>query len=175
MKHKYCLIRNDGDMGSRPFVYVVWVGSSLRESASLALVEEFCRDCGWYFKRWSPVVDSALDLRFRKMRVDGNVTAKPYQMITLNIQQCYQTIIDDSFAALEANYSMSQFELWQRFRNTIQYYTTMNRRIRNTSCPPSGSKYLSHKKWSDCKQAAVMATCIVILIMLDALVSSYLL
>ena len=175
MKHKYCLIRLDGDRSITPFVYVVWVGSSLRESTSLALVEEFCKDCRWYFKQWSTTVDSALDLRFRKIRLDGNATAKPYQMIQLSIQKCYQTIIDDSFATLEANYSMSQFELWQRFRNTIQYHTAMNHKLRTTPCPPSRRKYLSRRKSHAFYDLAPAMVAIVLIILLDAIVSGCLL
>ena len=172
MKHKYCLIRLDGDRSITPFVYVVWVGSSLRESMSLALVEEFCKDCGWYFKQWSATVDSALDLRFKKIRLDGNATAKPYQMIQLSIQQCYQTIIDDSFATLEANYTMSQFELWQRFRNTIQYHTAMNHKLRTTPCPPSKRKYLSRRSRHQSVNVALNLMAILLLLVLDAIVTN---
>ena len=175
MKHKYCLIRLYGEREISPFVYVVWVGSSLRESTSLALVEEYCKDCGWYFKRWSANVDSALEFRFKMARVDGTKTAKQYQTIQLSIQQCYQTIIDDSFAMLEANYTMTQFELWQRFRNTIQYHTTMNARLRNTSCPPSRRKYLSPRRSRAFYELAPAVAAIVLLIVLDQLICTHIL
>lgn len=142
MKRKYCLVRTQGDLIPGSFVYVVWVGSSLRESAYLALVEEFCKDVGWYFKRWSTVVDSALELRSKMSRSDGNRTATPYQMISIGICKCYQTIIDDSFATLEANHVMRPQEKFMRFRNDPTFLQLYHASQCNTMCPPSKRKYL---------------------------------
>ena len=171
MKRKYCLIRLGGDLNVGSFVYVVWAGSSLRESTLLALVEEFCKDVGWYFKLWSPTVDSALEKRSKLSRVDGTRTATPYQMISLSIQKCYDAIIDDSFSSIEANHVMKPQETFMRFRNVPAYIMAMNAKQRNTTRPPLRSKYLSHRKLSGFYSLVPAVAALVMLFLLDALVS----
>ena len=172
MKRKWCLIRTDGDLAPGSFVYVVWVGSSLRESEYLALVECFCKDCGWYFRQWSANVDSALLLRSKISRADGTKTAQPYRMISLSISECYQTIIDDSWASLEANRVMSPQEKFMRFRNDPHYLMAMNNSKRITSCSPSKSKYLSLRKRCKRHPLATALAGIVLIILADAFVST---
>lgn len=171
MKRKYCLVRTNGELSVNSFVYVVWAGSSLRESVTLTLVEEFCKDCGWYFKRWSPEVDTALMIRSKLVRVDGSRGVTPYQMISMSIQQCYDTIIDDSWLALEASHVMTPQETFWRFRNVPDFLKAYNARGRNTTCPPYRRKYLSRRNtgafYGLCKPVAI----IVFLIVLDAIVS----
>ena len=175
MKRKYCLVRLNGDLGVGSFVYVIWVGSSLRESTLLALVEEFCKDCGWYFKRWSREVDSALELRTKISRSDGTRCVKPYQMISLSIRQCYDAIIDDSWASIEANHTMSPQETFMRFRLHPDFLRAMNVKQRTTSCPPSRRKYLSPRKSRAFYELTPAIVVIVLLIVLDQLVSTHIL
>ena len=175
MKRKYCLIRMDGELSPGSFIFVVWVGSSLRESATLALVEEFCKDCGWYFKRWCREVDSALELRTKYARVDGNPMARPYGSISMNIQECYNHIIDDDWITLERNYVMTPQEKFSRFHNDPDFLTKFHGLKRGTSCPPSVRKYLSHSQRGGFYSLAAPAAFIVFLIVLDAIVTQYLL
>lgn len=175
MKRKYCLVRLNGDLGVGSFVYVIWVGSSLRESTLLALVEEFCKDCGWYFKRWSREVDSALELRSKISRSDGTRCVKPYQMISLSIRECYEAIIDDSWASIEANHTMSPQETFMRFRLHPDFLRAMNVKQRTTSCPPSRRKYLSPRKSRAFYELTPAIVAIVLLIVLDQLVSTHIL
>lgn len=172
MKRKYCLIRNDGDLNPSSFVYVVWVGSSLRESVYLSLVEEFCKDCGWYFKRWSPIVDSALEKRSQLSRADGTKGVSVYQMHQLSIFECYQTILDDSWVKLEQSHVMTPQETFMRFRHDPHFLRRINHKNCITSCPPSERKYLSHRKWTDGKKAACGFILLVMLIAIDAIVSN---
>lgn len=171
MKRKYCLVRTDGDLSVGSFVYVVWAGSSLHESGLLALVEEYCKDCGWYFKRWSPNVDSALEKRSKLRRLDGTLAVKPYQMIRLSIQECYDAIIDDSFSSIEANQVMKPQEIFMRFRKTPEYLMAMNVKQRNTTRPPLRSKYLSHRKLNGFYSLAPAMAALVMLFLLDAFIS----
>ena len=173
MKRKYCLIRMNGALIPGSFVYVVWVGSSLRESTKLALVEEFCKDCGWYFKLWSPNVDSALKKRSAMVRADGNKTAPPYQFHSLNIDQCYEAIIDDSWATIEANHVMSPQEKFMRFRNDPTFLQLFHRHQCNTSCSPSERKYLSHRKRESVSQLVCAVGLGFVLLLLDAFVSNF--
>ena len=54
----------------------------------------------------------------------------------------YQTIIDDSFATLEANHVMRPQEKFLRFRNDPTFLQLYHARQCNTLCPPSKRKYL---------------------------------
>ena len=172
MKCKYCLIRCEGELGVSSIVYVVWVGSSLRESCLLPLVEEFCKDCGWYFKRWSATVDSALELRTKMSRVDGNRTAPPYRMLSVSLEKIYQTIIDDSWVSLERSFVMTPQEKFMRFRNNPKFLMAMNNSKRITSCSPSKSKYLSLRKRCKRHPLATALAGIVLIILADAIVST---
>lgn len=172
MKRKYCLIRSNDDLYPGSFVFVVWVGSSLRESAKLSLVQEFCKDVGWYFKQWSPVVDSVLIQRAKSMRVDGNKTAKPFTMMEISISTCYQTIIDDSWVALESSYVMTPQEKFMRFRNDPKFLLSMNLKKRTTTCSPSTRKYLSRASGKAFYGLTPAIVVIVILIVLDACVTN---
>lgn len=171
MKRKYCLVRLDGDLKAGSFVYVVWAGSSLHESGLLSLVEEFCKDCGWYFKRWSAQVDSALEKRTKFARLDGTRGVSPYQMISLSIQECYDAIVDNSFATIEANNVMKPQETFMRFRHTPSFLMAMNNKKRITPCPPSKSKYLSHRKTAGFYSLAPAIVGLILLFLLDAFIS----
>lgn len=172
MRRKYCLVRTDGELNTSSVVYVVWVSSSLRESYYLPLVEEFCKDCGWYFKMWSTSVDSALELRTKMSRVDGNRTAPPYRMLSVNLTTIYQTIIDDSWSALERSIVMTPQEKFMRFRNNPHFLMAMNNSKRITSCSPSKSKYLSIRKRCERHPLATAVAGIVLIILADAFVST---
>lgn len=175
MKRKYCLIRCDGDLNPSSFVFVVWVGSSLRESAYLALVEEYCKDCGWYFKKWSPTVDSALEKRAKFSRLDGTRTAPAFQMMSINLETLYQTIIDDSWVALEKSHVMTPQEKFMRFRRDPHFLRAMNHVKSITSCPPSESKYLSHHKRESVRDLVYGVAAIILLIIVDGFVSTQIL
>ena len=175
MKRKYCLIRTDGDLNPSSFVYVVWVGSSLRESTQLALVEEFCKDCGWYFKLWSSTVDSVLEKRAKLKRADGTRCVPPFSMMSINIDTCYQTIIDDSWTALESRHVMTPQEKFMRFRRDPDYLKSLHHARCITSCSPSKRKYLSHRHSRAFYELGAPMIVIVILIVLDHLVSTQIL
>lgn len=175
MRRKYCLVRTDRELDASSVVYVVWVGSSLRESYYLPLVEEFCKDCGWYFKVWSATVDSALELRTKLSRTDGNRTAPPYRMLSVNLTTIYQTIIDDSWSALERSIVMTPQEKYMRFRNDPHFLMAMNNSKRITSCSPYKSKYLSLRKRCERHPLATAIAGIALLIIADSLVSVHIL
>lgn len=171
MKSKYCFLRSRGLNCPENFVYVVWVGSSLRELAIKSLVEEYARDCGLYFKRWSPEVDSDIDKAASRYKADANGLGFTFRTISISIQELSNLIVDDSFDALENAYTMSRSEKWCRFRNSIEYVSALNHSnvIRHAS--PSLRKYLSLAKQSQRVQAVACFIGIVMIFALDALVS----
>lgn len=171
MKRKYCLIRTDGCLNVGDVVYQVWAGSSLRESAQLTLVEEYCKDVGWYFQRWSAKVDSALALRTKMQPVDGCKTARPYRMISISISECYHAIIDDSWLTLIANHPMTQAEIHDRLRLNPVYLLNFNAKSCTTSCPPSFRKYLSHRFRSERVKAGAGMVGIIAIFIIDLIVT----
>lgn len=175
MKRKYCLIREPHDLDVGSFVYVVWAGSSLRESERLALVEEFCKDCGWYFKQWSPLVDSAITMRTKFVRLDGCLTATPFRMISMSIEECYQTIIDDNWKFIEAHAIPTPQEIRMRFGRTTEYLSSYHHCKCITKCHPSGRNNLSLRNCSDGAGVALVSCGIVLIFVLDAIVSHFLL
>lgn len=171
MKSKYCFLRSSGLTSPDDFVYVVWVGSSLRELAIKSLVEEYARDCGLYFKRWSPEVDSDIDKASSRYLTGANGLGFAFRSISISIQELSNLIVDDSFDAMEKAYTMSQSEKWCRFRNSIEYVSALNRSFVIQYALPSPRKYLSLAKKSQRVRVVACFIGIVILFALDALVS----
>lgn len=171
MKSKFCLIRTDAPLDEKAFVYVIWVGSTDNDFIKLGLVEAFCKDCGWYFKKWSATVDSALEKRTKYARLDGNKTATPYQFISLSISECYQAIVDDSFSSIEKRHVMTPQEKFMRFRNDPLFLLSYHHKKCITMCPPSTSKTFCRRKGHAFYDLPMSLGFIVLLFILDAIVS----
>lgn len=171
MKSKYCFLRSSGLNSPEDFVYVVWVGSSLRELAILSLVEEYARDTGLYFKRWSPDVDSHIDKARSRYKTNANGFGFAFRTISVTIKELSKLIVDDSFGALEKAYTMTESEKWCRFHNSIEYAAAVNHSnvIRNAS--PSLRQYLSLAKKGQRVKAVACFIGIMMIFALDALVS----
>lgn len=152
-------------------MYVVWVGSSLRESTYFSLVQEFCKDVGWYFKLWSDEVDSALELRARYSRTDGTQHVSPLRFISISIWVCYQTIIDDSWAKLEEQATMSHHERLFRFRHDTDNLLQLHHISRDTLRQPIKRKHLSHTYKASLRHVGALCLGAAMLFILDAIVS----
>lgn len=171
MKSKYCFLRSSGLSSPEDFVYVVWVGSSLRELAIKSLVEEYAKDTGLYFKRWSREVDSDIDKASSRYLTDANGLGFSFRSISISIQELSNLIVDDSFGALEKAYTMSASEKWCRFRNSIEYVSAINRSIVIQHASPSLRKYLSLAKKSQRVRVVACFVGVLMILALDALVS----
>lgn len=171
MKSKYCFLRSSGLSSPDDFVYVVWVGSSLRELAIKSLVEEYARDCGLYFKRWSLLVDSEIDKASSRYLTDGNGLGFAFRSISISIQELSNLIVDDSFDAIEKAYTMSQSEKWCRFHNSIEFVSSINRSFVIRHASPSLRKYLSLAKKSQRVRVVACFVGVLMILALDALVS----
>lgn len=170
MKSKYCFIQTKGRIEPETFIYVVWVGSSLRESTKLALVEEYCKDQEFYFKRWSALVDSALD-EVRRTIGQGAAGARfKFKMISVTISELYRLIIDDSFGILEKDYTENQQSIRFMFENTIRYHEAMNLQNVSQRANPLRRKNLSSKKLTEGKRFVACIIGIVGIITLDAII-----
>lgn len=173
MKSKYCFLRSSGLKSPEDFVYVVWVGSSLRELAIKTLVEEYAKDCGLYFKRWSAEVDSHIDKAKSRYHTDANGLGFAFRTISISIKELSNLIVDDSFEALEKAYTMSESEKWCRFRNSIDYVSAINRSNVLQNASPSLRKYLSLAKKSQRGKVLACFVGMVFIFLLDALVSHF--
>lgn len=171
MKSKYCLIRTDQPLDVGSFVYVVWAGSSDDESVKLTLVREFCKDCGWYFRKWSDDVDSALELRTKIKRIDGATYVRPYRMISLSISECYQTIINDAWVNIESRATMSKQETFLRFHRDPRFLLSYHRKHCNTKCPPSDVNTFCHRQGEGFYNVIGGLSLAILIFVLDALVS----
>lgn len=170
MKSKYCFIQTKGLLGPEMFIYVVWAGSSLRESAKLSLVEEYCRDQGFYFKKWGDVVDSALDEVRKSVGKGANGGRFAFKMISVTIHELYNLIIDDSFGAIEKNYCETQAGIRFMFGDTIRYHEAMNQQNVIQRANPLRRKNLSSEKLTDGKKFVACMAGILAIMTLDAVV-----
>lgn len=173
MKSKYCFIRNFDQMRPGSFVYHVWVGSSAREQAKLALVREYCNDVGIYFKKWNSLVDVALTHAASPFKRDGNAFARPFKSTSITVSNLYQMIIDDSFASFEANFSDTQFGIWLNFRNDPDYIVSQSKKHCNTTALPHRRKNLSSGVLTEGKRAALAMAGVILLILLDSLFTQW--
>lgn len=173
MKSKYCFIRRVGELEPNDVIYQVWVGSYLSEFTKLTLVQEYCKDCGLYFEKWSPQVDSHLDKAKARFRLDGNPIANPFRSASVTISKLYAMIIDDSFAKFEKNLPMTPSEKWMQFHHSLSYYQSLSRPnvLRNAHLPRR--KNLSSRNRVEGQKALFCTICIIILIAIDAVVSHF--
>lgn len=171
MKSKYCFLRSSGLSSPEDFIYIVWVGSSLRELAIKSLVEEYAKDAGLYFKVWSRDVDSDIDKAGSRYQTDANGLGFSFRTISITIKELSNLIVDDSFGALEKAYTMSESEKWCRFHNSIEYVAATNHSNVIQNASPSLRKYLSLAKKSQRVRVVACFVGMMILFALDALVS----
>ena len=173
MKSKFCFIRNPQWPQAGDFIYQVWVGSYLSEFTKLTLVQEYCKDCGLYFEKWSPQVDSHLDKAKARFRLDANPFASPFRSASVTISKLYAMIIDDSFAKFEKNLPITQAEKWMQFHHSLSYYQSLSKTnvLRNAYLPRR--KNLSSRNRVEGQKALFCTICIIILIAIDAVVSNF--
>lgn len=171
MKSKYCFIQPQGLNSPDAFYYVVWVGSSLRELAIKSLVEEYAKDTGCYFKRWSDAVDSHIEKANERFQTDGEAIGHVFRSIEITIKQLSNLIVDDSFGALEKAYVMSQSEKWARFHHRLDYIQSINNSRVSQHASPSLRKYLSLGMKSQRVKAVACFVGILLVMAIDALVS----
>jgi hypothetical protein len=171
MKSKYCFIQPQGLNSPDAFYYVVWVGSSLRELAIKSLVEEYAKDTGCYFRKWTCLVDSHIEKANARFRGNEDAIGYVFRSIEITIKDLSNLIVDDSFGALEKAYVMSQSEKWARFHNTLPYIQQLNNSRVSQHVSPSLRQYLSLAKKSQRVQAVACFVGILMIIAMDALVS----
>ena len=172
MKSKYCFLRSRGNLSPGDVVYQVWVGSYLREFTKLKLVQEYCKDCGLYFEKWSPEVDSRLEREKSRFCSDGRQFTSPFLSASITIDKLYAMILDDSFDSFEKSLNLTPFEKWCRYRQTIQYYQSINKSNVLHHAYPHVRKNLSLRNGNEVYKAVCGFVGILVLIALDIIMSN---
>lgn len=172
MKSKYCFLRSRGNLSPGDVIYQVWVGSYLREFTKFRLVQEYCKDCGLYFEKWSPEVDSRLDREKSRFNSDGRLFTSPFLSASITIDKLYAMIIDDSFVAFEKSLNLTPFEKWCRYRQTIEYCQSINKTNVSHHAYPHVRKNLSISNGNEAYKAACGFAGILVLIVLDILMTN---
>lgn len=171
MKSKYCFLRSRGNLSPGDVIYQVWVGSYLREFTKLRLVQEYCKDCGLYFEKWSLEVDSRLDREKSRFQPSGNLLSSPFLSASISIDKLYAMIIDDSFSAFEKTLNLTPIEKWCRYRQTIQYCQSVNKSNVLHHAYPHVRKNLSSSNGVEGYKAACGFAGILVLIVLDIIMT----
>lgn len=172
MKSKYCFLRSSGNLKPNDVIYQVWVGSFLREFTKLTLVQEYCKDCGFYFEKWSPEVDSRLDAMKSKYQTDENPLSSPFLSASISIDKLYALILDDSFESFEKNLMLTPTEKWCRFNQTILYHQSLKSSLVTRNAYPHVRKNLSHRNRREVSNAICSLIGIAVLIVIDIIVSN---
>lgn len=143
MKSKYCFIRNLTNLDVGSFIYLVWVGSSLRELTLLAKVEELCKDKGFYLERWTSLVHSRIEMISARFLKNGYAIACPFRFASVSLKQLTDILREDSFQSFESTIEMTAAEKWYRYHHDIEFIKSQNRVSVIRHAYPHRRKYLS--------------------------------
>ena len=144
MKRFYWFVRNLNGFGPDDVVYKVAVGSSMRDNAKLALVQEYVKDCGMYLKVVDDTSDKTISILANSLFGGSSFSTLYLRRANVSITQLYDLIVDDSFVRFEAAVSFSKTHalLLSLISPSSHWYQTQSNC--NTLCQPYRRKYLSH-------------------------------
>ena len=143
MKSKYCFIRNLTNLDVGSFIFIVWVGSSLRELTQLSKVEELCKSKGFYFERWTNLVNSRIEKISAKFVKNGYAIACPFRYASITLSELSSMILNNSFDSFESSIEMTAAEKWYRYHHDLDFIQSQNRISVLRHAYPHERKYLS--------------------------------
>ena len=143
MKSKYCFIRNLTNLDVGSFIFIVWVGSSLRELTQLSRVEEQCKSKGFYLERWTNLVNSRIEKISAKFVKNGYAIACPFRYASITLSELSSMILDNSFDSFESSIEMTAAEKWYRYHHDLDFIQSQNRISVLRHAYPHERKYLS--------------------------------
>lgn len=117
MSHYYYFVRNLNNFGINDVVFLVRVGDSQREQIKLALLREYCKDCGFYLRIRGEESDKAIEMLRGSVYKGWNYLFSPLKVAQLSISQLYRLILDDSIGAYEKSLVQTRFSY--NFRRKI--------------------------------------------------------
>lgn len=119
MKSYYYFVRDMSCPSRQTIIYHVAVGTSDREQVKFALVREYCRDCGLFFRPVSKSSDIAVSNLVKSLFPGSSWFVSPLRHATISITELYALIVDDSFASFEASFTEKKGSY--NFRRSINY------------------------------------------------------
>lgn len=143
MKSKFCFIRNFANLDIGSFIYLVWVGSSLRELTQLSKVEEYCKSKGFYLERWSSLVHSRIETISARFMKNGYAIACPFRFVSVTLTQLTDILREDKFESFESSISMTAAEKWYRYHHDLGFIQSQNRVSVLQNAHPRRRNYLS--------------------------------
>lgn len=121
MVHYYYFFRDLSKASTDSVIYSVKVGENEKDQVKLALVKEFCKDCGFYFKPVSTTSDAAVKKLEKRLFPASSLYSSPMKRATVTIRDLYQLIMDDTFIFFERSLSAPRgnflFSVFQRTKN----------------------------------------------------------
>lgn len=145
MKHYYYFIRVAGKFDPDDVVYKISAGSSTREQTKLALIQEYCKDCGLYFALVSDKSDSAIEKLAESLFHKGIISRLFLRIRTISVTECYRRIIDDSFHKFEDNSSERPAFFHQLSTVSFHFLPTKSNPKAEKDCHSVPRKHLSRK------------------------------
>jgi hypothetical protein len=157
MKRFYWFVRNLNGFGPDDVVYKVAVGSSMRESAKLALVQEYVKDCGMYLKVVDDTSDKTISMLANSLFGGSSLSTLYLRRANVSISQLYDLIVDDSFVRFEASVSFSKTHALLLSLISPSSHWYQNQSHCNTTCQPYRRKYLSDAGSTEIQDVLVKA------------------
>lgn len=145
MKHYYYFIRKAGRFEPDDVVYKISAGSSTREQTKLALIREYCKDCGLYFAEVSVKSDSSIEKLAESLFHKGIVSKLFLRIRSISVIECYRRIIDDSFQSFEDSSPERQSFFHQLSTVSFHFLPTNSSPKARKVCPGVPRKHLSRK------------------------------
>lgn len=117
MTHYYYFVRKLNSFDVDDVVFLVRVGESQREQMKLALLREYCKDCGFYFRIRNEESDKAISMLRDSVYKGWNYLFSPLKVSNLSVSELYRLILDDSIEAYEKSLIQTRFSY--KFRTKI--------------------------------------------------------
>lgn len=167
MKSYFWFVRQMHGFGVDDVVYKVSVGSSMREQAKLALVQEYAKDCGMYLERVSDSSDMAISNLAKSLFKDSSLANLYLRRANLTISQLYKIIIDDSFEKFEKSVTFSHSHALLLSLISPSSFYHQKQSHSNTICQPYRRKNLSQSGGNEITNVLIKAGFILALFLLS--------
>lgn len=143
MKKIYVFVHVAGKFSPKDVVYHVHVGESVRDGAQLALIREYCQDCGFYLKERGRDSDIMTDNLAKGVFPDAMIPRLHLRFVSISVAECYRRIIDNDWSDIEASSvrSKSYFHILSRTSDNVYSPSTRPKAIKRPAFRTR--KYLS--------------------------------
>lgn len=155
MKSYFVFVRNMSQFDRDSVVYDVTVGASDRDQVMFALVQEFVRDCGIFFKRRDLTTSTTIANLAKSLFPGSALPSLHLRRAKVSIAQLYNLIIESGFDAYESKLKQPQGTF--RLLCSLDYKTISPTLPCNTkrTAIPSSRKNLKSEGRQDALQACI--------------------